>query len=89
MAKLQTVKPSEQWLLEVNGGYDILFAEVTLAAAAVDGEVISAPVAGIVSKGGALGDKVRVMVRGNPSKVDASQLTGSTAGLAALGILAV
>lgn len=89
MPKIQTVKAPEQWILEVNGGYDILFSEITLGADAVDGEVISSPVAGIVSKGGLSGEMVRVMTRGNPSKVDASQLTGSTAGLAALDILAV
>lgn len=89
MALIQTVKPAEQWLVEVNGSYDICFAEVELAADAVDGEVIAAPVAGIVSKGGVAGDYVRVMVRGNPSKVDASQLTGDVSGLAAKDILAV
>lgn len=81
MAIIATIKQPEQWIMEVNGGYDICFAEVTLAADAVDGEVITAPVNGIVSKGGVTGDIVRVMVRGNPSKVDGKQLTGSTAGL--------
>ena len=41
MAKIQTVKQPEQWLVEVNGGYDICFKEVQLAANAVDGEVIA------------------------------------------------
>lgn len=86
MALIQTVKPAEQWLVEVNGSYDICFAEVQLAADAVDGEVIAE---GIVSKGGVSGDYVRVMTRGNPSKVDASQLTGDVSGLAAKDILAV
>ena len=87
MPKLETVKAPEQWILEVNGGYDILFAEVTLAATVVDGQVITSPVDGIVVGGGVSGDKVRVMVRGNPSKVDSSQLTGSTTGLDASIIL--
>lgn len=87
MAILETVKNPEQWIVEVNGGYDICFQEVTLAAAAVDGEVISAPVAGIVSAGGSTGDIVRVMVRGNPTKVRESQLTGSTTGLPASIVL--
>ena len=87
MAILETVKQPEQWLVEVNGGYDICFTEVTLAADAVDGEVITAPVDGIVSKGGKSGEIVRVMVRGNPSKVKASQLTGVTTGLDASIIL--
>lgn len=92
MAKIQTVKAPEQWLVEVNGGYDICFAEVTLTAAAVDGEVIAVGTGkGIVSAGGAINAKVRVMVRGNPSIVSKSQLTGADAAaitaLAAQGIL--
>jgi hypothetical protein len=87
MPIIATVKQPEQWVLEVNGGYDILFTEVTLAADAVDGEVITAPVNGIVSKGGKTGDLVRVMVRGNPTKVDSTQLTGVTTGLDASIIL--
>lgn len=87
MAILETVKQPEQWLVEVNGGYDICFTEVTLAADAVDGEVITAPVNGIVSVGGKSGEIVRVMVRGNPSKVKASMLTGATAGLPASIVL--
>jgi len=87
MPIIATVKQPEQWVLEVNGGYDILFTEVTLAGDAVDGEVITAPVNGIVSKGGKTGDLVRVMVRGNPTKVDSAQLTGSTTGLDASIVL--
>lgn len=81
MAIIETVKNPEQWIVEVNGGYGICFQEVTLAADAVDGEVIAAPVAGIVSAGGSTGDMVRVMVRGNPSKVRESMLTGDVSGL--------
>lgn len=87
MAILETVKNPEQWIVEMNGGYGICFDEVTLAADAVDGEVIAAPVAGIVSAGGVTGDVVRVMVRGNPSKVRASMLTGDTTGLPASIVL--
>lgn len=79
-----TVKAPEQWVVEVNGGYDIMFAEHTLVAASVDGQVLTNAVEGIdgiLSGAGAIGDKVRVMVRGNPSKVDGSQLTGATTGL--------
>ena len=92
MAKIQTVKQHEQWLMEVNGSYDLCFADVTLAAVAVDGQVITVGTGrGIVSAGGAIGAKVRVMVRGNPSRVDKSQLTGADAAaitaLAAVGII--
>lgn len=92
MAKIQTVKQPEQWLVEVNGGYDICFAEVKLTANAVDGQVIAVGTGkGIVSAGGVTGAFVRVMVRGNPSLVDKSQLTGADAAavtaLAAVGII--
>ena len=87
---LATVKQPEQWIVEVNGGYDICFAEHTLVAASVDGQVLTTAVEGIdgiLSGAGAIGDKVRVMVRGNPSKVKASQLTGVTTGLPASIVL--
>lgn len=90
MPILETVKKPEQWLVEVNGGYDIIFTEHTLVAASVDGQVLTNAVEGIDGicvGGGAIGDRVRVMVRGNPSKVKASQLTGSTAALDASIIL--
>lgn len=89
MAITATVKQPEQWIVEMNGGYDVCFEAVTLLADAVDGEVIASPaqpVAGIVSGGGQTGDVVRVMVRGNPSLVDGSQLTGDPAPLAEVGI---
>lgn len=87
---LATVKQPEQWIVEVNGGYDICFAEHTLVAASVDGQVLTTAVEGIdgiLSGAGAIGDKVRVMVRGNPSKVKESQLTGVTTGLPASIVL--
>ena len=92
MAKIQTVKQPEQWLVEVNGGYDICFKEVQLAADAVDGQVITVDTGkGVVSAGGASGAFVRVMVRGNPSIVDKAQLTGADAdaitALASVGVI--
>lgn len=90
MPILETVKQPEQWIVEMNGGYDICFVEHTLVAASVDGQVLTNAVEGIdgiLSGDGAIGDRVRVMVRGNPSKVDASQLTGVTTGLDASIIL--
>ncbi len=90
MAKLDKVKKAEQWLVEINGGYGICFTEHTLVAPAVDGQVLVKAVEGldgICSGGGKIGDRVRVMVRGNPTKVKASQLTGTTTGLDASIIL--
>lgn len=84
MPVTNTVKAPEQWVLEVNGSYDIMFKEHTLVAASVDGQVLTNAVEGvdgILSGDGEIGDSVRVMVRGNPSKVDSSQLTGVTTGL--------
>lgn len=84
MAILETVKAPEQFIVEVNGGYDILFEAHTLVAASVDGQVLTNAVEGIDGicvGGGEIGDRVRVMVRGNPSKVKASELTGTTSGL--------
>lgn len=78
MPVIATVKAPEQWIMEVNGGYDVCFEEVTLLADAVDGEIVSG---GIVSTGGSTGERVRVMVRGNPSIVDGSQLTGDASTL--------
>lgn len=91
MAILETVTNPEQWLIEVNGSYDICFVEHTLVAASVDGQVLTNAVEGIdgiLSGDGEIGDIVRVMVRGNPSKVKASLLTGTTAGLDASIVLA-
>lgn len=92
MPNIQTVKQPEQWLMEVNGSYDLCFKEVRLTANAVDGQVITVGTGkGIVSAGGASGAFVRVMVRGNPSLVDKSQLTGADAAaitaLASVGII--
>lgn len=85
MSLIQSVTAPEQWLIEVNGGYDVLFQMVTvsaLAAPVVSGQVITvAGVAGasfgIVDKAYPVGTtKLRVMVRGNPAIVSAKGLTG-------------
>ena len=90
MARLTEVKAPEQWIVEVNGGYAIMFSEFTLTTAVTDGKVLNQAtdgIDGIASGEGEIGDVVRVMVRGNPSKVDASQLTGVTTDLDASIIL--
>ena len=85
MSLIQSVTAPEQWLIEVNGGYDVLFQMVTvsaLVAPVVSGQVIAvAGVAGasfgIVDKAYPVGTtKLRVMVRGNPAIVSAKGLTG-------------
>lgn len=84
MPVIATVKRPEEWIMEINGGYDICFTEHKLTVAATDGKVLvkaTDGIDGIMSGDGAVGDVVRVMVRGNPSKVIASKLTGVTTGL--------
>lgn len=103
MSLIQSVTAPEQWLIEVNGGYDVCFQMVTvsaLAAPVVTGQVI--PVTGvagvsfgIVDKAYPVGaTKLRVMVRGNPSIVSVKALTGYVkatheASMAANGIVVV
>lgn len=85
MSLIQSVTAPEQWILEVNGGYDVCFQMVTvsaLEAPVVTGQVIAVTgVAGvsygIVDKAYPVGTtKLRAMVRGNPSIVSAKGLTG-------------
>lgn len=73
MAVIKTTKQPEQWLVEINGNYDICFETREATAAHQDGEIVDG---GIVSGTYSTGDKMRVMVRGNPSIVDGSKLTG-------------
>jgi hypothetical protein len=106
MAIVKTVKAPEQFLVEVNGGYDIMFeeVEVTVAGALASGTVladaateatgIEASVIGILADDKPAGTAtVRVMTKGNPSKVRAASLSTSTAAivgaLEALDIFAV
>lgn len=81
MAVIATSAPREDFIVQINGEYGIPFDERTLTAAAVSGQVIllgagEAQGFGIVAKAGAIGDKVRVMVRGNPTSVNARALVG-------------
>lgn len=78
MAVIKTTKQPEQWLIEVNGSYDVCFETREATADVQDGEIVDG---GIVSGTHSTGEKMRVMVRGNPSIVDGSQLTGDVATL--------
>ena len=88
MAIVTTVKAPEQFIVDVNGDYNICFdsINVTAAAALPSGTVLKdaatvAVAADTVSIGILADDKpagakiVRVMVRGNPSLVDPAQLS--------------
>ena len=88
MAIVTTVKAPEQFIVAVNGDYNVCFESipVTVAAALPSGTVLkdAATVAvaadtvsiGILAEDKAAGtQKVRVMVRGNPSLIDPALLS--------------
>ena len=88
MAIVTTVKAPEQFIVAVNGDYNVCFESipVTVAAALPSGTVLKdaatvavaadTAVIGILADDKAAGtQKVRVMVRGNPSLVDPAQLS--------------
>ena len=92
MAIVTTVKAPEQFIVSVYGDYDVCFEtiNVTAAAAMASGTVLkdaaTASVAadtvvlGILADDKAAGpQKVRVMVRGNPSLIDPGKLTVTSA----------
>ena len=92
MAIVTTVKAPEQFIVDVNGDYGICFESinVTAAAALPSGTVLKdAATAAVAADTVALGilaeDKpagarmVRVMVRGNPSRIDPAQLSVNSA----------
>ena len=92
MATLATVKAPEQFIVDVNGDYNICFESITVT---VDGALASGTplkdaatasiaadtvVLGILADDKAAGtQKVRVMVRGNPSLIDPAGLAVTSA----------
>lgn len=76
MAILETVAPQEDFLAQINGDYNILFDQMEVATAQKSGDVIAVGSAyGIVAKDKGVGaEVVRVMVRGNPTTVNAKSL---------------
>ena len=99
MSLITTIKAPEQFILQVNGDYNVLFDNVTVTVAGAlpagtvlkDAATASAAadttVLGILAEAKAAGaQRVRVMTRGNPTLVDAAQLSVSSATVvAALG----
>ena len=92
MAIVTTVKAPEQFIVDVNGNYNVCFESinVTAAAALPSGTVLKdaatvAVAADTVSIGILADDKpagarmVRVMVRGNPSLIDPALLSVNSA----------
>ena len=92
MPLITTIKAPEQFILQVNGDYDVLFdtVVVTVAGALPAGTVLrnaataavaaDTAVLGVLAEDKAAGtQRVRVMSRGNPTLVDAAQLSVSSA----------
>lgn len=94
MSLITTIKAPEQFILQVNGDYNVLFdtVAVTVAGALPAGTVLKdaatasvaadTTVLGILAEDKAAGtqpQRVRVMTRGNPTLVDAAQLSVSSA----------
>ena len=92
MPLITTIRAPEQFILEVNDGYSVLFdtVVVTVAGALPAGTVLrnaatasvaaDTTVLGILAEDKAAGtQRVRVMTRGNPTLVDAAQLSVSSA----------
>ena len=92
MSLITTIKAPEQFILAVNGDYAVLFdtVVVTVAGALPAGTVLKdaataslaadTTVLGVLAEDKAAGtQRVRVMTRGNPTLVDAAQLSVSSA----------
>ena len=92
MANLATIKQPEDFIVQMNGDYDICFdtVAVTVAGALVAGTVLkTAAAAAVAADTAVLGilaeDKpagaarVRVMTRGNPTLIDGAKLSVSSA----------
>lgn len=80
MAVIATSKPQEDFIVQINGDYNVPFSEETAAAALVSGQVIAWKESfAIAAKAAAIGDRVRLMVRGNPTTVNAQALVGYVA----------
>lgn len=77
MAILATITAQEDFIVQMNGDYNVPFDEVTVSVSGVAGQVISVGAGyGILAKDkpAATAEVVRVMVRGNPTTVNAQAL---------------
>ena len=99
MAVLQTIAAKEDFIVQLNGDYNLPFDELEITQAGKSGDVIAVGEGvGILAEDKEAGAKrVRVMVRGNPTTVNAQALDfggveyveSSTAYLATQGIIVV
>ena len=91
MPVISTIGNQEDFIVQMNGDYNVPFDEMALPVAAVSGQVIAVgsgfgivgtAVAGAVPAANgeyAVGTRARVMVRGNPTTVNAQALVGYVA----------
>lgn len=92
MATLATIKQPEDFIVQMNGDYDICFDTivVTVATALPAGTVLKTAAAAAVAADTAVigilaedkpagANRCRVMVRGNPSVIDGGKLSVSSA----------
>lgn len=91
MPIIATVGAQEDFIVQMNGDYNVPFDEVALAVAAVSGQVVAngegfaivgtAVFPSAVNGSGqwAIGTRVRLMTRGNPTTVNAQALVGYVA----------
>ena len=98
MTVLTTVNTQEDFIVQMNGDYNTAFDEVSITVAGKSGDVIAVGSSyGILAKDKGVGaSMVRVMVRGNPTTVNARALdfkalnvATTTTALATLGIIVV
>lgn len=76
MAVLATISTQEDFIVQMNGDYNTAFDEVSITVAGKSGDVIAVGSSyGILAKDKGVGASfVRVMVRGNPTTVNARAL---------------
>lgn len=80
MAKTVTVKSKEDFIVQMNGDYNVVFSEFVAPKALVSGEVASVGGVWFIAAAPAYsGERVRGMSRGNPTTVNARALTGLAA----------
>lgn len=106
MPVIATIGNQEDFIVQMNGDYNVPFDELSLPAAAVSGQVVAVGEGfGIVGTAVVptetnaagewpVGTRARVMVRGNPTTVNAQALVGfvpatHAAAFAAAGIVVV
>ena len=78
MAILATISAQEDFIVQMNGDYNVAFDEVSVSVSGVAGQVIEVNgTYGILAKDKpeATAEVVRVLVRGNPTTVNAQALT--------------